>query len=57
MELFSQILLVTSLLCLAAAVATALAQAIKDGIKGVKFIPAGPLLALYAITYALWLLL
>lgn len=57
MDIASKILLVTSLLCLVLAVLTAVAQAIKDGIKGVKLMPSGLFLALYAITYAAWILL
>lgn len=57
METVSMILLVTSLLLLAAAVLTALAQILKDGLKGLKPMPAGLLLALYVVTYAVWLVL
>lgn len=57
MDIASKIVLVTSLLCLALAVVTALAQVMKDGIKGVKFMPPGLFLVLYVLTYAAWLLL
>lgn len=57
MDMASKLLLATSLLCLALAVVTALAQVMKDGIKGVKFMPPGLFLVLYGVTYAVWLLL
>lgn len=56
-EIASNILLVASLLCLAASVVTAFAQVIKDGLKGVKFMPSGAFFAMYAITFAFWLFL
>lgn len=57
MEITSNILLVASLLCLAASGVTALAQVMKNGLKGLKFMPSGVFFALYAITFAVWLLL
>ncbi|MEL4358003.1 MULTISPECIES: hypothetical protein [unclassified Luteococcus] len=56
MDIASKILLVTSLLCLALAVVTALAQVMKTGIRGVRFMPSGLFLILYAVTYTVWLL-
>jgi len=57
MAMTSQVLLVVSLLCLALAVVTALAQVMKNGLKGVTFMPSGIFLTLYAVTYTAWFLL
>ncbi len=57
MEMTSQVLLVVSLACLAAAVIAAVGQVLKAGLKGLKFMSSGLFFLLYIITYVAWLAL
>jgi len=55
-ETVSNVLLVASLLLLAASVVTLLAQIIKDGLKAVNRVPS-VFFALYVITFTIWIAL
>lgn len=56
MEIASNILLVASLLCLAASGVTLLVQILKGGLKAVSHTPL-VFFVLYVITFTVWILL
>lgn len=57
METALNILLVVSMGCLGLSFVTAFYQVWRKGLKGLKFMPSGLFLVLYAVTYVGWLIL
>lgn len=57
MTLFSKLLLIVSLLFLAAAILTAVVQLFNGGWRAIHTRPVAALFGLYVVTYVAWLLL
>lgn len=57
MELAQRLLLVVSMLALAAAVLVCIYQLFREGLKGVKTMPAALFMGIYVVTFGLWLAL
>ncbi len=57
MELLKMVMLVVSLLSLAASFITVISQALKSGLGGVRAMPGVLFFGLYALTFGLWVVL
>lgn len=57
MELLKMVMLVVSLLSLAASLITVISQALKSGLGGVRAMPGVLFFGLYALTFGLWVVL
>lgn len=57
MSTLSAVVFVIAMLFLAAAIFSALAQLLKGGVKGLRAVPAVPLMVGYVIAFLLWLAL